>query len=146
MGSGFVHLKPFNQVLPRVFLKDYQSIKDFQPKDGDVWVSSFPKCGTTWTQELVWCLMNDLDFVKAKDTRLDERVKFFELSSITELEEELKFFGNTIEQVQNDKSDPRIIKTHLSCQSQVSFKCQDRLCDKESQGCLCLLLQSLESS
>merc|ERR1711973_516743 len=116
MGSGFVHLKPFNQVLPRVFLKDYQSIKDFQPKDGDVWVSSFPKCGTTWTQELVWCLMNDLDFVKAKDTRLDERVKFFELSSITELEEELKFFGNTIEQVQNDKSDPRIIKTHLSWQ------------------------------
>ena len=43
--SGFVHLKPFNQVLPRVFLKDYQSIKDFQAKDGDVWVSSFPKCG-----------------------------------------------------------------------------------------------------
>ena len=29
---------------------------------GDVWVCSPPKCGSMWTQELVWLLENDLDF------------------------------------------------------------------------------------
>ena len=43
--SGFVKLQPYNQVLPRVFLKDTQQIKDFEVKQDDVWISSFPKCG-----------------------------------------------------------------------------------------------------
>ena len=47
-------------------------------RSSDVWVVTQPKCGTTWTQEMVWCIMNDLDFVKAKETILDERVKYFE--------------------------------------------------------------------
>ena len=34
--------------------------------------------GTTWTQEMVWCIMNDLDFDVAKEKSLDERIPFFE--------------------------------------------------------------------
>jgi len=66
--SGFVKLEPFNQILPRVILKDLQKIKAFEAKRDDVWISSFPKCGTTWTQEMVWCIMNDLDFRRAEST------------------------------------------------------------------------------
>ena len=43
--SGFVHVEPFNQVLPRVFLKNIPAIKSFEVRDDDVWISSFPKCG-----------------------------------------------------------------------------------------------------
>ena len=32
----------------------------------DVWVVTPPKCGTTWTQEMVWLLANDLDYEGAK--------------------------------------------------------------------------------
>jgi hypothetical protein len=34
--------------------------------------------GTTWTQEMVWLIANDLDFEKAKKTPLNDRVPFFE--------------------------------------------------------------------
>ena len=34
--------------------------------------------GTTWTQEMVWCIMNNLDYKLAKETILEKRVPFFE--------------------------------------------------------------------
>ncbi|KAF0307344.1 Sulfotransferase 1C4 [Amphibalanus amphitrite] len=34
----------------------------------DVWVVTPPKCGTTWTQEMVWLIANDLDYEGAKTT------------------------------------------------------------------------------
>ena len=34
--------------------------------------------GTTWTQEMVWCIMNNLDFKAASETNLEMRVPFFE--------------------------------------------------------------------
>lgn len=43
--TGFVRVQPHNQVLPRCFLKHEKRIKEFQVRDDDVWVASFPKCG-----------------------------------------------------------------------------------------------------
>jgi hypothetical protein len=34
--------------------------------------------GTTWTQEMVWLIANDLDFEKAREVPLNDRVPFFE--------------------------------------------------------------------
>ena len=34
--------------------------------------------GTTWTQEMVWCIMNNYDYEKAATTTLDERIPYFE--------------------------------------------------------------------
>ena len=34
--------------------------------------------GTTWTQEMVWCIMNKLDFKAAKESILEKRVPYFE--------------------------------------------------------------------
>jgi hypothetical protein len=41
-------------------------------------VSLIKLLGTTWTQEMVWCIMNKLDFKAAKETILEKRVPFFE--------------------------------------------------------------------
>lgn len=32
----------------------------------DIWLVSPPKCGVTWTQEMVWLIANDLDYEGAK--------------------------------------------------------------------------------
>ncbi|XP_037082658.1 luciferin sulfotransferase-like [Pollicipes pollicipes] len=40
----------------------------------DVWVMSFPKTGSTWTQEMVWCIGNDCDLTRARSLHMD--VKF----------------------------------------------------------------------
>ena len=39
----------------------------------DVWVVTPPKCGTTWSQEMIWLLANDLDYEGAKTPLMPER-------------------------------------------------------------------------
>ena len=46
-------------------------------KESDIWVATFAKCGTTWTQELVWCLIKGMDDPNGKKP-LMERFPFFE--------------------------------------------------------------------
>ena len=47
----------------------------------DVWVVSYPKCGTTWTQEMVWQVANNLDLEGGK-VMLDERFPFLEAETL----------------------------------------------------------------
>lgn len=84
--------------LPERFEKFARAIEDFEVRDDDIWVCSFPKTGTpffvsnsckcntndttmrsgtTWTQEMIWCIGNDLDFEGAK-LLLAERFPFLE--------------------------------------------------------------------
>lgn len=62
-------------------LKDETYIKEiyeFEVKDDDVYVVTFPKCGTTWIQEATWLLMNNLDFSTANSVDLRYRSIFME--------------------------------------------------------------------
>ncbi len=43
--KGFVRLQPYGQVLPRTYAAFDRRIKEFEIKEDDVWISSFPKCG-----------------------------------------------------------------------------------------------------
>lgn len=52
-------------------------IKNFKIKTDDTWLISFPKTGTTWTQEMVWLISNDLDF-KGAEQDLRKRFPFLE--------------------------------------------------------------------
>lgn len=110
--GGFVRLQPFNQCFSRSFLTEQKRCMDFPARDDDVWISSFPKCGTTWTQEMVWNIMNDSDFATAKSVNLDERVPFFEMYPLTD-ETFRPSAPDTVKQVAKMKS-PRIVKTHFS--------------------------------
>ena len=43
---GFVRLQPYGAVFPRVFVRDQRRLKEFEVRADDVWIGSFPKCGT----------------------------------------------------------------------------------------------------
>ena len=75
---GFGRFQPYNVVFPKCYGYVEKTLKNFEVYPDDVWISSFPKCGTTWTQEMVWCIKNDLDFKRAKQTKLDFRVPYVE--------------------------------------------------------------------
>nr|CAD7193764.1 unnamed protein product [Timema douglasi] len=62
--------------------------------------------GTTWTQEMVWCINNGLNFNEAKTTSLQKRVPYLELNAVS------KQSPDVFEYIDQIKS-PRLIKTHL---------------------------------
>ena len=55
-----------------------ERIRNLAIYEDDVWVISYPKCGTTWCQEMVWLLNNNLDFEKAKKIEQIDRFPFLE--------------------------------------------------------------------
>jgi len=76
--EGYIKLGRVEGVFARSYLNFIDTIKNFEIRDDDTWVISFPKTGTTWTQEMVWCMMKDLDFEGAKED-LDKRFPYFEI-------------------------------------------------------------------
>uniref|UniRef100_A0A1L8E4C1 Putative sulfotransferase domain protein n=1 Tax=Nyssomyia neivai TaxID=330878 RepID=A0A1L8E4C1_9DIPT len=85
----------------------FNEIQSLDGRQSDVWVVSFPKCGTTWCQEMVWLLDNNLDFEKAKSTLLTDRFCFLELSYLPNGER-----GHSVEKLQG-MTTKRYIKSHL---------------------------------
>lgn len=123
--SGFVRIQPYGQVFPRGYLAVEKEIADFEVRQDDIWISSFPKCGTTWTQEMVWNIVNNLDFEAAKKTTLDERIPFLELTGLFDEEvlkktpeqeklESPQHFDSVNFVKRMPSSQRRLIKTHLS--------------------------------
>ncbi len=43
--TGFYHLQPYNQVHPRPMIHIVRQLKEFECREDDVWVGSYPKCG-----------------------------------------------------------------------------------------------------
>lgn len=109
MPGAEILVEPYHVALPRNFTNYHEQIINFEVRSDDVWLVSFPKCGTTWTQEMLWLIGNDCDFEKAKSIQLYARFPFLEFRAINRetFEEE-----DTIEATKNAPS-PRFIKTHL---------------------------------
>ncbi|KOC59245.1 Sulfotransferase 4A1 [Habropoda laboriosa] len=109
-----------NVCLPSRYDEFAEVIENFEVRDDDVWVCSFPKTGTTWTQEMIWCIANDLDFEGAK-VRLAERFPFLEYSvlfdytTILPRYPEMKLPQLVLDSVEytKNRASPRFIKTHL---------------------------------
>nr|CAD7442994.1 unnamed protein product [Timema bartmani] len=102
---GCVHTKLY---------RDYvDEIREFEVREDDIWVVSYPKCGTTWTQEMVWCINNDLNLNDARKSSLVERVPFFEFSTIANVLDEMPCDSITLA---SKMKSPRILKTHLPVQ------------------------------
>jgi estrone sulfotransferase len=63
--------------LPKHYSSHSDYIQNFQVRNDDIWVVSFIKAGTTWTQEMAWMIGNDLDYNGAK-VILPVRFPYFE--------------------------------------------------------------------
>ena len=68
---------------PCVMIQKYmdlfaERVKRMEVYEDDVWVVTFPKCGTTWIQEMVWLVNNDLNYEKALKENLNVRYPFLE--------------------------------------------------------------------
>ncbi|XP_018331171.1 sulfotransferase 1 family member D1-like [Agrilus planipennis] len=116
--KGYVTVKGFT--LPEAYGEYSNEIENFEVYDDDVWVCSFPKSGTTWTQEMVWLIENNFNYEKAKRP-IYERFPHFELHVYYDLKSAFSknpnlkrqpFSTNSFEYIKNLKR-PRLIKTHL---------------------------------
>ncbi|XP_055708857.1 luciferin sulfotransferase-like [Phlebotomus papatasi] len=80
-------------------------IENFKIREDDVWVVTYPKCGTTWAQEMVWQICNDLQLNTS--CNLSERFPFFEAGCMW------NNWPNKTLNFLNDEPSPRFFKSHL---------------------------------
>nr|XP_033816756.1 sulfotransferase 1 family member D1-like isoform X2 [Geotrypetes seraphini] len=81
----------------------WQDIRNFQAKPGDVLIATYPKSGTTWTQEMVELIRHNGDVEKCQRAPVFERIPCLEL---------MRCMPPDLETV-NAMPSPRYIKTHL---------------------------------
>ncbi|KAI5646173.1 sulfotransferase domain-containing protein [Phthorimaea operculella] len=120
--TGFVRVGPKGYLFPDQFRKEAAKIYNMMIRPDDIFVATFPRSGTTWTQELVWMVANDLNYAGSDATLLRQRFPFLEHFMFIHpvvrerLEEENKDKGFKIRSgadVVAGMPSPRFIKTHL---------------------------------
>jgi len=118
--KGFVRCQPGGSIMPRAYPKIHQQIQQMTVREDDIFVCSFQKSGTTWTQEMVWNIIHGVDLEAAQASILDARAPFLELSGLVEDlmmktndgEFLPEFLADSVGYAEHLPS-PRIIKTHL---------------------------------
>ncbi|CAH0564264.1 unnamed protein product [Brassicogethes aeneus] len=127
--TGFVQVGPKKWFFPSGYVKEAENYYNFEPRPDDVWVVTYPRSGTTWSQEMVWLLANNLDYERAEKVPLVDRFPFLEFTSfihdetLKEFVEENKHCPENLEMVKNTATPAwkllqawkqrRFIKTHL---------------------------------
>ncbi|ALC40527.1 St4, partial [Drosophila busckii] len=76
--AGFVQVGPERYFFPHKYKAEAERYYNFEARSDDIWIVTVPRSGTTWTQELVWLLANDLNFEQANQRLLSERFPFLE--------------------------------------------------------------------
>lgn len=94
------YLLPSGIQIHDIMLQPYFESRTMSARPSDVIVASYPKCGTTWTQEICYLILHGVDLQKANSKTLEERIPFIEIPPIG---------IKGIEKM----PDPRLIKTHL---------------------------------
>lgn len=78
----FIEVNPGRVVMPKRFADLGDSIRALPVRSDDVWLMSFPRAGSTWAQELIWLLGNNLDYEAARNQLQQVRTPLLELSAI----------------------------------------------------------------
>ncbi|KAJ0177434.1 hypothetical protein K1T71_007443 [Dendrolimus kikuchii] len=79
---SFVKCGKSGYVMPGAFKNHAQAIYNMEVRPDDIWVITFPRSGTTWTQEMIWLLKNHLNFNASKETPLYDRFPMLEITSM----------------------------------------------------------------
>ncbi|CAH1405086.1 unnamed protein product [Nezara viridula] len=123
--SGF--LRAQGCLLPAAFRQF--DLRSLALRPSDVWIVTFPRSGTTWSQELIWLVNNGLDYDKALQKSLHERFPFIDVDFLChkdltkEVEDMnkdnpeawpiLESWREPITSLIDKMESPRHIKTHL---------------------------------
>ncbi|XP_047737324.1 luciferin sulfotransferase-like [Hyalella azteca] len=94
--------------MPATYKKYHDQYQRFQSRPTDVWIASYPKAGTTWTQEMVWCLLFTLQSPRLTEL-LPARSPFFEWDSLFPDWHSMEHLPDG----DVNKKGPRNIKTHV---------------------------------
>ena len=113
LGQRFVRTVPGNCILPKAYEKFKNRFRNWDVRSEDVYVFTFPKNGTTWVQELVWCLQNNCDIDKAKTISGQERVPFLERPVIIDFLDEARSRLEGFHEMVEKMDSPRVLKSHL---------------------------------
>ncbi|CAK1581650.1 unnamed protein product [Parnassius mnemosyne] len=115
---------PKGYLFPKEFENVGKNIYNMEIRPSDTFVVTFPRSGTTWTQELVWLILNNFDYEKALETPLTVRYPFLEteafvnhnqISDMPNGKKIINTFEANIPSVQDIESmaSPRFIKSHV---------------------------------
>ncbi|XP_015594919.1 sulfotransferase family cytosolic 1B member 1 [Cephus cinctus] len=111
---SFVRVNPGQCILPPKYILYGSKIRDMTVYEDDIWLVSYPRTGSHWAQEMIWCIGNDLDYEKSR-TLLVLRNPLLEASAVMITGDFVDWFaklGNSVENVENAPR-PRYVKTHL---------------------------------
>ena len=114
-GQCYIRTIPGHVTLLAAFEKFRDIFKNWQVRQEDVYVLTFPKNGTTWTQELVWLLQNDCNFDEATTVPLDKRSPFMDFSVYVDfLKKDLpQLLQGEFLKTLEDMPSPRLLKSHF---------------------------------
>ena len=88
------------------FLDHAELVYNMEVRKDDVWVVTHPKCGTTWTQEILWNIVNGVQVERIKEP-IRGRSPFLDIPMLEDSPDRnpVEFFNN-IDKVPS----PRVIK------------------------------------
>ena len=94
--------------LNRSFVNRHHLVYNMRIRKDDVWVVTYPKCGTTWTQEMTWNIMNGVRVDKISEELFD-RSPFIDIPMIENLTlKDAELFFEKLDSMPS----PRTIKSH----------------------------------
>ncbi|EFX76431.1 hypothetical protein DAPPUDRAFT_55135 [Daphnia pulex] len=105
-------MEPGGFVTSPTYAKHAEKIYRMKPRSEDVWLLTFPKCGTTWTCELLWLLQNNCDYETAGKTGLTLRTPFLEMPYLSTKMQAMREMFMNVDKVEQLPS-PRVIRPHM---------------------------------
>ncbi|XP_056305279.1 sulfotransferase family 1, cytosolic sulfotransferase 5 [Danio aesculapii] len=94
--------------LPARIVKYWTKVEQFQASKEDLLIATYPKAGTTWTQEVVDLILNDGDVEKCKRAPTQVRMPLLEMTTADDPSAGITMLEAMVP--------PRVIKTHLPIQ------------------------------
>lgn len=76
--DGLIQVGPEKYIISPAYENWAEQIYNFEARQDDVWICTLPRTGTTWTQEMIWLICNNLDYETAKKVPQSVRFPFLE--------------------------------------------------------------------
>ena len=80
LGLRYIRTDPGNQVLAYTFDKYKDQFSNFTVRPDDVFVFGWPKNGSVWLAEMVWCIRHGVDLEKARSVDFFQRFPFIDFA------------------------------------------------------------------